>query len=249
MRLVQSVANGSLRIDDTARPAPGATQVLVRTAASLISSGTERSVRSLASASLLAKARSRPDLVRQVITRARAQGVISTARAVKGRLSEDMPLGYSAAGAVVEVGEAVPGIRPGDRVATAGAPHADFQIVAGNLVVPLPDDVTFEEGAFATVASIALNGLRLGSIEPGSKVLVVGLGLVGQLVGRLACAGGAQVAGIDLIGWKRDTAQESGILTFASDTEGWAEAHDTTNGKGFDAVVIAAATKDRKSVA
>ena len=243
MRLVQSVRDGTLRLENSGRPAPSPTQVLIETRSSLISSGTERSIRELASASLVAKARARPDLVREVLRRARTRGVGSTLNTVRGRLSGDMPLGYSAAGVVLEVGEAVSGVRPGQRVASAGAPHADLQIASGRLVVPLPDSVSFDEGTFATVASIALNGLRLAGVEPGARVLVVGLGLIGQLATRIALASGASVAGIDPVPWKRAMAAASGVASSDSDSEGWDEALAWTGDVGFDAVLVTAATK------
>lgn len=243
MRLVQSVRDGALRLEDSARPAPSPTQVLIETRSSLISSGTERSIRELASASLLAKARARPDLVREVLRRVRDHGIGSTLGAVQGRLAEDMPLGYSAAGIVLEVGEAVSGIRPGQRVATAGAPHADLQLASGLLVVRLPDSVSFDDGAFVTVATIALNGLRLAGVEPGARVLVVGLGLIGQLVARIALASGASVTGIDPVPWKRELAAGSGVKSCESDSEGWDEALAQTGGIGFDAIAVTAATK------
>ncbi len=243
MRLVQSVRNGALRFEQSTGPTPTSTQVLVETRASVISGGTEKSIRELASASLVAKARSRPDLVKEVVRRARDQGIRSTAKAVRGRLSEDMPLGYSAAGVVLDVGEAVSRIRSGQRVATAGAPHADFQLAAGNLTVTLPDSVSFDEGSFVTVGSIALNGFRLAEAGPGAKVLVVGLGLVGQLATRIALASGADVAGIDLVPWKREKAQALGTDAFDADTEGWADALGWTGGVGFDAVLVTAASK------
>ena len=83
-----------------AAPGAGPTEVLVRTIASVISPGTERAVTALAQSSLLAKARARPDLVRQVVRKARTEGLAATAQVVRGRLAEDLPLGYSAAGEV-----------------------------------------------------------------------------------------------------------------------------------------------------
>jgi predicted dehydrogenase/threonine dehydrogenase-like Zn-dependent dehydrogenase len=248
VRLVQSVRSGELRLEQAASPTPGPTQVLVRTQASLISAGTEKSLRTLASASLLAKARARPDLVRQVIDRAKKSGLRSTARAVRSRLSEDMPLGYSAAGIVEAVGESVAGIRPGQRVATAGAPHADIQAVAGTLVAALPDSTSFEDGAFATVASIALNGLRLSSAGPGTTLVIVGLGLVGQLTARLAIATGARVVGVEPESWKRNLAAEGGVAAFDADQEGWDGVAVFTRGVGADAAIVTAATSSSDPV-
>src|SRR5438105_2303228 len=124
-QVVQPLSGGPVQVVDVPRPVIDSTQVLVQTVASVISSGTERAVTGLAQSSLLAKARARPDLVRQVIHKARADGIGAAARAVRGRMAEDLPLGYSAAGLVVEVGQAVDGIRPGQLVATAGAGHAN----------------------------------------------------------------------------------------------------------------------------
>jgi len=118
-QLVQSIKDGTLRVIEAPDPIPDATEVLVATSCSLVSAGTERAVRQLASASLLAKAKARPDLVRQVIAKAKAEGIQATRKAVQSRLQDEMPLGYSAAGRVIAVGEAVSGIAPGMRVATA----------------------------------------------------------------------------------------------------------------------------------
>src|SRR5207247_2506824 len=154
-------------------------------------------VAAISRAGLIGKARARPDLVRQVIDRARRDGLVSTARQVRRRLDEDVPLGDSAAGIAEEVGESVAGVRPGQLVATAGAGkanHAEFQAVPGLLCAPVPDGVAPEDAAFATIAAIALNGLRQADLGPGSRVVVIGLGLLGQLTARLALAAGCEVA-------------------------------------------------------
>lgn len=242
-QLVQSVRSGDLRIVEGPDPLIGPTEVLVQTTCSVVSAGTERAVRKLASASLLQKAKARPDLVRQVVRRARENGVRSTLQAVQARLDEEMPLGYSGAGVVVEVGEAVARIRPGMRVATGGAGHGDLQVVAGLLTVPIPDDVTDEHAAFATVASIALHGLRLADVGPGGAVCVVGLGLIGQLTARLAKASGLRVFGVDVRDWTVERTRASGVDAATERGEattreilGW------SRGRGADAVLVTAAT-------
>src|SRR4051812_41197567 len=196
-RVMQSIRDGTLSLVDGSTPSISPTEILVSTRASLISAGTERAIRELASASLATKARARPNLVRETLRRARTQGFRTTVEAVRSRLSDQMPLGYSGAGDVVAVGEAVAGIRPGMRVATGGAGHAELQVVAGTLACSLPDDVSYEDASFATVTSVALNGLRLADVHAGDRLVVVGLGLVGQLACRLAIAMGAFVAGTD----------------------------------------------------
>ncbi len=210
--VVQPVAGGPVVVLDVPRPSAGPTEVLVRTVASVISPGTERAITALAQSSLLAKARARPDLVRQVVRKARIEGIAATAQAVRGRLAEDLSLGYSAAGVVIEVGTAVTGIGVGQLVATGGAgraSHAEFQAVPGLLCAAVPDGVPAQDAAFTTVASIALHALRLADAGPGSKVVVIGLGLIGQLAARLAMAAGCDVAGIDPAEYPRQIAAGS----------------------------------------
>jgi predicted dehydrogenase len=242
-QLVQSVRSGTLRIVDGPDPAIGPTEVLVEVTRSLVSAGTERAVRELASKNLLQKARARPDLVRQVVRRARLDGVRATLDAVRTRLDDEMPLGYSAAGRVVAVGEAVAGVRPGMRVATGGAGHGDLQVVSGLLTVPVPDVVTDEQAAFATVASVALHGLRLADVGPGGTVCVVGLGLIGQLTVRLALASGLQVFGVDVRDWTVERARAAGA---AGDIERGDETtkliREWSRQRGVDAVLLTAAT-------
>lgn len=242
-QLVQSVGDGSLKIVAAPDPECGPTDVLVRTSHSIVSAGTERAVRQLASASLLKKARARPDLVRQVITRARNAGVRDTIMAVRSRLDEDMPLGYSASGTVIAVGEAVEGIRPGMRVATGGAGHADMQRVAGLLCAPVPKEVSDADASFATVASIALHGLRLADVGTGGSVCVVGLGLIGQLTVRLAIASGLRVFGVDLREWTVERARAAGAAAACEQGDATTGAiREWSRGRGVDAVIITAAT-------
>ncbi len=108
---------------------------LVQTAASLVSSGTERMVVEFAKQGLLGKAQSRPDLVRQLINKAQREGLLTTFEAAMNKLDQPMALGYSSAGTVVEVGEGLQGFKAGDRVACAGgghAVHADFGVIPQN---------------------------------------------------------------------------------------------------------------------
>jgi predicted dehydrogenase/threonine dehydrogenase-like Zn-dependent dehydrogenase len=244
-QIVQPVRGGPVEILDVPRPVISPTEVLVHTMASVISPGTERAVTELARSSLLAKARARPDLVRQVMRKAQTEGISATARTVRNRLDGDVSLGYSAAGLVVEVGAAVDGIKVGQLVATGGAgkaSHAEFQAVPGLLCAVVPEPVSPEDAAFATLASIPLHALRLSGVGPGSKVVVLGLGLVGQLAARLAIASGCDVAGIDPGEFARETAASVRVL--ALDESGDATTEQILNwsrGRGADAVLVCAA--------
>lgn len=245
IQVVQAATGGPVRLVDVPVPTAGPTEVLVKTVASLISPGTERAVTALAQASLMSKARARPDLVRQVMKKARTDGIGPTARAVRARLGEDVPLGYSAAGIAIEVGEYVSGVSPGDVVATGGAGHAnhaEFQAVPGLLCVPLPEGVAAEDAAFATVASIAAHGLRLADVGPGGRVVVIGLGLIGQLTLRLAQAAGCITAGIDVAEYPVERAKASGSLALLeSGQDTTTSVLDWSNGRGADAVIVTAA--------
>ncbi len=246
-QIVQPVSGGPVEILDVPRPVISPTEVLVRTVASVISPGTERAVTALARSSLLAKARARPDLVRQVVRKAQAEGIQAATRAVRGRLVGDVPLGYSAAGVVAEVGAAVDGIAVGQLVATGGAGkanHAEYQAVPGLLCAVVPDSVSPQDAAFATLASIPLHGLRLSGVGPGSKVVVLGLGLLGQLAARLAMASGCDVAGIDPNEFARESAAKAGVS--ALDESGDATTDQVlswSRGRGADTVLVCAADK------
>lgn len=248
-QVVQSIGDGSLRVVEVPTPTCGSAEVLVSTTRSLLSTGTEKAVRELASASLLDKAKARPDLVRQVLKKARTEGLRNTVQAVRTRLDEDMPLGYSAAGVVLEVGSSVHDIAPGTRVATASAGHAEAQVVPSLLALPIPDGVSDEAAAFGAVAAIAIQGLRQADVQFGGTVAVVGLGLVGQLTTRLALASGLKVIGVDLRDWTVDLAADSGAIGLIEEGQGTTDAilaH--TRGRGVDAVLVTASTKSSDPV-
>ena len=251
-QIVQPVSGGPVTLLDVPRPVPEPTEVLVRTISSMISPGTERAITGLAQSGLLAKARARPDLVRQIVKKARTEGITATRRAVRGRLDQDVPLGYSAAGLVIEVGDAVSGIRPGQLVATGGAGkanHAEFQAVPGLLCAAAPEKVSAQDAAFTTIAAIALHGLRIADVGPGSKVVMIGLGLIGQLAARLAMAAGCDVAGIDPAGYPRAVATGTGVLALdelgAETTE---QIMAWSRGRGADAVLVCAAGSSSAAV-
>jgi len=169
-QLLKNLSDGRTIVADVPVPSPRPGMALVRTAASLVSAGTERMVVEFAEKNLVEKARSRPDLVKQTLDKARREGLLSTVEAVFNRLDQPMALGYSSAGTVVEIGEGLEGFKPGDRVACAGggyAVHAEYAVVPRNLLVHLPDQVSFEAGAFATLSAIALQGFRLANPQVG----------------------------------------------------------------------------------
>jgi predicted dehydrogenase/threonine dehydrogenase-like Zn-dependent dehydrogenase len=251
-QVVQSVGGGPVRVVELPRPEPGPTEVLVRTEVTTISAGTEGAVTALAQASLLQKAKARPDLVKQVFRKASVEGVGAAYRAVRSRLGEDVPLGYSGCGRVVAVGEYVADIRVGDLVATAGqgwASHGDYQVVPGLLCARVPEGVTAADASMATIGSIALHGLRTASPTAGEKVVVIGLGLLGQLTTRLALASGCDVFGIDVSDFPVERARSSGATAAR---EGGGDTNrsvlEWSRGRGADVVIITAADKSSRII-
>jgi predicted dehydrogenase/threonine dehydrogenase-like Zn-dependent dehydrogenase len=241
---VQNIRKGRTEIVEIPCPKPPPGAVLVRTAASVVSVGTERMVVEFASRSLLGKARSRPDLVRQVLQKARREGVVSALQAAFKRLAQPMPLGYSSAGTVVEVGDGVSEFHPGERVACAGgghAVHAEFASVPVNLLAAVPQEVDLEEAAFTTLGAVAMHGFRLSLAALGENVAVVGLGVLGLLTAQIASAAGCRVLGVDLDPARIKLAKRLGIdATLREGAEG--AARTFTADRGFDSVVVCADT-------
>ena len=249
-QILQHLNDGKTVVEEVPVPVVKPGMVLVRTAASLVSAGTERMVVDFASKNLIGKAASRPDLVRQVINKAMREGLIPSIEAAFNKLDQPMPLGYSSAGTVVEIGEDVMDFKTGDRVACAGggyAVHAEYNLVPVNLVSPLPEAVDFESAAFTTLGAIALHGFRLASPQLGEKVCVIGLGLLGLLAAQVARAAGCSVFGVDLSEERIALAQKMGFSA-AHRTSFVDMVAGLTNGLGFDHVLICADTNSNDPV-
>ncbi|HJO73871.1 MAG TPA: bi-domain-containing oxidoreductase [Rhodospirillales bacterium] len=247
--VVQNFKTGKLSVADAPRPAVPKNGILVRTTASLISAGTDRTSLELANKSYLGKALARPDLVRRVIRKLLNDGLSSTYKAVQNVISEPRTLGYSLAGEVLGVGAGVEGVAVGDRVACAGAGHANHAgvvAIPGNLFVPLPDGVSDEDAAYVTLGAIAMHGVRQADQQFGATVLVVGLGLVGQITLQLCRAAGFKVIGLDLDDAKLELARKQGALIAAKpdDAALAADLKAATDGFGVDAVLLTAGSRD-----
>jgi predicted dehydrogenase len=217
----------------------------VRNAFSAISSGTEGARIALSKKSLLAKARERPDLARQVIDRARSEGIRSTHQAVKRKLGEPVAVGYSSAGEVLEVGGAVAGFDVGNAVACAGGGHANHAEVVSvpiNLCARVPDGVPLQTASMAAIASIALHAIRLADVRVGERVAVVGCGLVGQIAVRLLRAAGAEIVAIDIDAGRAERARSAGAsAAFVVDGDVSRRVLETLGGQGVDAALVTAA--------
>jgi predicted dehydrogenase/threonine dehydrogenase-like Zn-dependent dehydrogenase len=243
-QILQNARSGSLELLEVPAPMPLPGQVLVRNHYSVMSPGTDRLSMAFARSSLFSKARSRPDLVRQVVSKWMADGALATYRTVTTRLDTPQPLGYSSAGVIDAVGEGVTTFAPGDRVACAGAGyanHAELICVPENLVAPVPPGVPLDQAAFATLGAIALQCVRVADPTLGEFAAVVGLGLVGQLAVQLLRANGCRVVGLDLNGHRAKQALDQGAewaATPDSLPSNWKE--EATAGHGVDLAVVAA---------
>jgi predicted dehydrogenase len=256
-QVIQNYRTGELQLAEVAAP-PHARrgQVLVQTRASLVSVGTEKAMIDVAKKSLVGKALARPDWVKQVMDKVRTEGLLEAYRQSMARLEAPIPLGYSSAGVVLDVGDGVrAGASPcsvGDGVACAGsgyASHAEVVSVPRNLCVPIPGSVSFEQAAFVALGGIALEAVRMAHVELGHWVAVVGLGLLGQLTVQLLKAAGCHVLGMDPNPERCRLAEEHGTEATATDGHQLsAICRQLTGGLGVDAVIIMAATESNEPI-
>ena len=249
---LQNLKSGLIEIPEVPAPIARPGFALVRTAASLISAGTERLSVEAGQKGLVGRAVDQPSLVKQVINRARTEGILTTIDAVRSKLGSLNALGYSAAGRVIEIGEGVSEFQEGDRVACAGvgyASHAEVLSVPKNLCARLPDKVGFNSAAFGTVGAIALQGVRLAEPTLGEAVVVIGLGLIGQITVQLLKANGCRVFGIDLESKRIELARQFGADSgCAPDDDAKPRVMEWSRGRGADAVLITAATESNQPI-
>lgn len=243
-QVLQNLKTGETLVKEVPIPQVRPGQALVRNAVSLVSAGTERMLVDFAGKSLVGKVRSRPDLAKQMIDKARREGLLTAVSAAFNRLEQPMALGYSSAGTIENLGAGLGGYRLGQRVACAGggyAVHAEYVSVPANLLAPLPDSVDFESAAFTTLGAIALHGFRLTGVQIGERVAVIGLGLLGLLAAQIARAAGCHVLGVDLDAQRVSLAKALDFeAVLRGGTEGFSQGF--TRGMGFDSVLICADT-------
>ena len=246
-QLTQKLRSGDMEIQELPIPQLGKGMVLVQNHFSLISAGTEGATVNTARKSLIGKAKERPQQVKQVIDTLKKQGPTQTYRAVMKKLDAYSPLGYSSAGIVIAVGAGVSEFAIGDKVACAGvgyANHAELVSVPVNLCVKLNKNADLKQASYNTLGSIALQGIRQADMRLGESCVVIGLGLLGQLTGLMLQASGVKVIGVDIDETAVKIANEHATdISFSRNEPGIEEKiMNLTNGKGADAVIIAAAT-------
>jgi predicted dehydrogenase/threonine dehydrogenase-like Zn-dependent dehydrogenase len=217
-------------------------QLLIRTVASLISSGTERMMVEFSKASYLEKARQQPDKVKQVLQKIKSDGLVETYSKIKTTLDQPLPLGYCNTGVVVDSG--VPEFKNGDRVISNG-PHAEYVRVPKQLCAKIPDGVDYAVASFTIPSAVGLQGIRLLQPLIGETVAVFGLGLIGLLSVQILKANGCRVIGIDTNSDRCKLAGEFGAQTvdLSAGQNPIQNAMNLTNGIGVDGVLVTAATE------
>ncbi len=244
-QVVENYNSGAVELADAPSPLVRAGFVLVRCLHSLISVGTERAMIEVGSKSLIGKALARPDWVKQVVDKVKSDGLLETWRQARARLDTPVPLGYSAAGVVIEVGSGVSGFSAGDRVACAGNPyaaHAEVLCVPKNLCVPIPDGVSFEDASYVMLGAIALNAVRLTKPQLGERVAVIGLGLLGLLGVQILRAAGCRVIGIDVSADKVELARTLGAMDAVLADQAIGAVAAFTGNQGVDSTLVFASS-------
>lgn len=246
-QLLQNLGSGATTLADVPVPAPQGPHLVVRTRASVISAGTERMLVEFGRANLLEKARSQPEKVRQVLDKMRTEGLMPTLDAVRAKLDAPIPLGYCAAGTVVETGVDPGGFALGERVVTNG-PHAEYVRVSHTLAARIPDGVSFEHAAYTPLAAIGLQGIRLAAPTLGETVVVFGLGLIGLLTVQLLRADGCRVIGIDPDPDRLALGESFGAVPVEAGATAVSHVEALTDGVGADAVLLTLASSSDEPV-
>ena len=249
-QVLQTLRDGITTTAEVPAPRAGLGQLLIYTTASLISPGTERMLVDFGKANWLEKARQQPDKVREVLDKAKTDGVLATLEAVRSKLNQPLALGYCNTGRVAAVGQGVSGFSVGDRVSSNGK-HAEVVAVPKHLCAKIPDGVSDAAAAFTVTGAIGLQGIRLADPKLGECVVVVGLGLIGLMTVQMLRAQGCRVLGIDFNSTRLELARCFGAETvnLAAGEDALVKAEKFSRGVGVDAVIVTASTKSNDPVA
>lgn len=248
-QILQNMSTGTTNIVESPVPKVSSNSLIIKTATTLISSGTERMLVDFGRSSYIDKARQQPDKVKMVLEKIQTDGLMTTIEAVQSKLAQPLPLGYCNVGVVAEIGSGVDGFKVGDRVVSNG-PHADMVKVPKNLCVHIPDAVDNESAAFVVLASIGLQGIRLAQPTLGEAFVVTGVGLIGLLTLQLLRAHGCRVLAIDYDEAKLVLARQYGAATCnpGRGEDPVAAGMAFSRGQGVDGVIITASTNSNDPV-
>lgn len=248
-QVLQDLKTGKIEVAEVPCPNVGQGMVLIQSSHSLISAGTERMMVEFSKASLISKARSHPEKVRQVLDKMRTDGILPTLETIFHRLDEPMPLGYCNAGRVLAVGPGVYDLQIGDRVISNGA-HAEIVCVPRNLVAKIPSEVDGEEASFTVLASVGLQGIRLAQPTLGERFIVFGTGLLGLMTVQILKANSCSVMAVDINLERLKIAESFGAETV--NTSGGGDpvtaAQVFSKGRGVDGVIICASASSNEII-
>jgi threonine dehydrogenase-like Zn-dependent dehydrogenase len=246
-QILQSLKTGATEVADVPSPGVSPGGLLIHTARTLISAGTERMLVEFGHASLLDKARQHPDKVKMVLDKVRTNGLLPTLELVRSKLDQPMPLGYCNVGVVIEVGAGVSGFAVGERVVSNGK-HAEIVSVPVNLCARIPSGISDDDAAFTVLGAVALQGIRLLQPTLGEAVVVTGLGLIGLVAVQLLRAHGCRVLGVDFDSAKLELARRFGAETvnLSAEADPIVAAEAFSRGRGVDAVLVTAATESNE---
>ena len=253
-QLIQQLGSGKMEVMNVPSPIILPGHILIKNHFSIISPGTEGSTVATARKGIIGKMQDRPEQVKQVVQTLQKQGLSQTLRAVEKKLQSYSPLGYSSSGTVIEIGEGVEGFEIGDKVACAGvgyANHAEIINVPKNLVVKLSPSADLEAAAYNTIGSIAMQGVRQADLRVGENVVVIGLGLIGQLTCQILKASGINVIGIDKNKEVIDLSRKNSVILegFLVDESNLTDKiGDFFDEQGADSVIITAATSSLQPI-
>lgn len=240
------VKKGKIIVEQVPMPVVDPNHILVKVAYSCISPGTEMTTVKGSGEPLYKRLIKKPEYLKKVYDLIKEKGLVHAKNMLRGKVEAAYPIGYSASGIVVAVGQNVTGFLPGDKVACAGAGHAnhaEFIDVPVNLVVKLSDAIDLAEASTVTLGAIALQGVRRANPTIGERIVVFGLGILGQLTVQLLKNNGCAVIGIDIDQHRINIALKNGmdIGINAIENESIERVLKHTDNIGADAVIITAA--------
>ena len=247
-QILQNLGSGETILAEVPCPKRGRGKVLCQTTRTLVSLGTEKMLIDFGKSGWIAKARSQPDKVKQVLQKIKTDGLKSTIETVRAKLDTPIPLGYCHVGKIVEA-DATSCFSIGDRVISNGG-HAEMVAVPENLVAKIPEGVTDDAAAFTVVGAIGLQGIRLLNPTLGERIVVSGLGLIGLLTVQMLKAQGCHVLGVDFDPQKLELARSFGasVVDLSAGQDPVSIADHWTKGQGVDGVIITASTKSNELI-
>ncbi len=248
-QIIQNYKTGELKVEKVGYPSLKKNACIIKTKNSLISAGTERTKIETAQMNLIEKAFSRLDLVKILFNNIKQEGLVFTLKKAFNKLNTPITLGYSLSGEIEEVDENIADFKKGDRVACIGevyASHAEYNLVPKDWFIKIPDSVNDIEASFVGLGAIAYNSVHLTQVKKNEKIVVIGLGLLGQIVIQILKALGAEVLGVEIDDSKIKLAKSFGIDECVNPMKGdvIAGVNAFTNNFGADAVIITAASKN-----